>query len=136
MNTQTEDFTYGPIEPRPSLLEAIASFEGFGASPMNRPTRNNNPGNLIYGPHARRHGGVMEVIPPGFASKPRFAAFETPEAGWRALRALLEERYKGYTVAEMMYKYSPPFENNTDLYIEYICKRVGCSRTDVIDGLL
>jgi hypothetical protein len=119
-----------------TLLEAIAAFEGFGASPMNRPTRNNNPGNISYGPHARRHGGTMEVIPAGFVSKPRFASFATPEAGWRALRALLETTYKGHTVSEFMQRYAPPFENNTDMYIRYICTKVGCSPDDIIDGLL
>ena len=119
-----------------TLLEAIAAFEGFGVNPLNRPTRNNNPGNLSFGPFAQSHGAVIEEIPKGYSSTPRFARFETVDHGWKALRHLLETRYKGHTVREMVMKYAPPFENDTEFYIKFICERVGCKPNTVIDDLL
>jgi hypothetical protein len=119
-----------------TLLEAIAAFEGFGASPNNRPTRNNNPGNLTYGPFARNHGGTLELIPPGFTSKPRFAYFESVEQGWRALGALMLSKYAKHTIEEMILKYAPPFENDTEMYIQYIVEKVGCSRNTLVELLL
>lgn len=119
-----------------TLLEAIAAFEGFGVNPMNRPTRNNNPGNLSFGPFAKSHGASLEEIPEGYTSEPRFARFDSIEQGWIALRALLSSRYKGYTVREMIHKYAPPFENDTEFYIKFICERVGCKPNTVIDELL
>jgi hypothetical protein len=78
----------------------------------------------------------MEQIPAGFVSKPRFAYFQSTEQGWRALRALLAERYGKHTLEEMIHKYAPPFENDTEAYIRYICAKVGCSRHAVVETLL
>jgi hypothetical protein len=119
-----------------TLLEAIAAFEGFGANPRNRPTRNNNPGNLSHGPFTSSRGGRLEAIPDGLQSTPRFAAFETVEAGWAALFDLLTTRYKGFTVEELILTYAPAFENDTAMYVRYICEKVGCEPTTVIDDLL
>jgi hypothetical protein len=59
-----------------TLARAIAAVEGFGADPSNRPTRNNNPGDL-------------DAIPGGWAGQVgtdgQFAVFASPEAGWAAL---------------------------------------------------
>jgi len=62
-----------------SLASAIASFEGFGAKPTNRPTRNNNPGDLT----GTGYQGQTGVDAQGFA------IFSTPAAGQAALQQYL-----------------------------------------------
>lgn len=120
-----------------SFMEALAAFEGFGASPNNRPTRNNNPGDIEWGHFARENGATrIEEIPTGYLSTPRFAYFPTPEAGWRALKELLQTRYKGFTVEETMSKFAPAVENEVNTYIKFICLKVGCKPSTIIDELL
>lgn len=119
-----------------NLIEAVARKEGFGVDPMNRPTRNNNPGNLQWGPHARSFGSErIEIIPRGYISKPRFAYFPTPEAGFAALRGWFE-KHREKTLIDAMHIYAPPSENDTEDYIDFICDKVGCSPHVSIDELL
>lgn len=112
------------------FLQAIAREEGFGA-PGTRPTRNNNPGDIEWHPEgiAAEHGATH--------GDPRFAVFPTPEAGFAAMRALLQTSgYKGLTVAQALNRWAPPVENETNAYIGNVCKWVGCEPSDIIDGLL
>lgn len=47
-----------------------------------------------------------------------FAAFESAEVGKKALHLVLTgDAYKGRTIAQAMYKYAPPAENNTVQYV-------------------
>lgn len=121
------------------FLEAIARKEGYLKSkPMNRAVRNNNPGNLEWGPFARQHGATrIEEIPPGYTSTPRFAYFPDVTLGWKAMRERFATgMYKGLTVKQAMYKYAPPNENDTDSYIKFICQRVGCTPDTLVEELL
>lgn len=111
-----------------TLLHAIARQEGFYVAGT-RAARNNNPGNLEAGKFAVAHGAT--------GSDGRFAIFPSAEAGFAALKALLESPgYVGLTVAETIAKFAPPNENNTEAYIADVCHWCPCQPADLIGGLL
>jgi hypothetical protein len=105
------------------VAESIAHMEGYGV-PGARPTRNNNPGDIEFGPFAQRHGAT--------GGDPRFAIFPSPDAGMNCLRALLLGRYSGLTVAAALNKYAPPIENHTNAYIAGVCRMTGLTPETVI----
>ena len=120
-----------------TFLEAVAKYEGWQASPTNRPTRNNNPGNVEWGPFAQSHGATrLEVIPQGYTSTARYAEFPDPDTGFGCMRALFLKRYAGMTVEATMHKYAPPVENDTRAYVNYICQKCGCTPATMVDELL
>ena len=106
-----------------------------------RGVRNNNPGNIDYSPRNAWQGQLgLEVGVPS----PRFARFDTPENGIRALGKLLIN-YRGKdgmpgvggpgidTVRETITRWAPGNENNTDAYIAAVARRLGVNANDVID---
>jgi hypothetical protein len=120
-----------------TLLEAIARIEGFFV-PNSRANRNNNPGNIQWGEFAQANGATrIEAIPPGVQEPARFAYFPTAEIGFSALHSLLSgPSYSGLTIEEAINKYAPPVENNTNGYVEYVCRAVGCQPTDLVSEVL
>lgn len=93
---------------------------------MVRGERNNNPGNIDYNPRNNWVGQLgIEDTPK--AGRARFAKFDTPENGIRALAVLLKGYVrKGYdTIEEIVNRYAPPVENKTDKYAESVSKFVG-----------
>lgn len=119
-----------------TLLEAMAKMEGFGADPKNRPTRNNNPGNIKWGPFARANGATrLEITQPGV--KALYAVFPNVETGWAAMKMRLSTSpYKGLTIREAIYKWAPPSENDSAGYVDFVCKAIGWPPDTVIDELL
>lgn len=106
-----------------------------------RGVRNNNPGNIDYSPRNAWQGQLgLEVGVPS----PRFARFDTPENGIRALGKLLIN-YRGKdgmpgvggpgidTVRETITRWAPGNENNTEAYIAAVARRLGVNAADVID---
>ncbi|NIX95285.1 structural protein P5 [Pseudomonas fulva] len=106
-----------------------------------RGVRNNNPGNIDYNPRNAWQGQLgIEV---GVA-KPRFARFDHPENGIRALGKLLIN-YRGKdgmpgvggkgidTVLETINRWAPSNENDTQAYASAVAKRIGVRPTDVIN---
>lgn len=88
---------------------------------LNRPQRNNNPGNIEYGGYAKSQGAV--------GSDGRFAVFKTPQEGFRALENLLQtDRYQKKTLAGAVSMFAPSHENNTPAYIRYVENRTGIPR--------
>lgn len=81
--------------------------------------RNNNPGNIEYGPYAKSQGAV--------GSDGRFAIFPSYEAGRAAKENLLfnTSGYQGKTIAGAISRYAPPSENNTNAYIGAITRGLG-----------
>lgn len=81
--------------------------------------RNNNPGNIEYGPFARSMGAI--------GTDGRFAVFPSYEAGRKAKEKLLFEGkgYRGKTLAQAISRYAPPSENNTSSYIAQVAKAAG-----------
>lgn len=118
------------------FMEAIARMEGW-LDLHSRPRRNNNPGDIEWGKFAQAHGADSVETPIG--NEPaRFAHFPDPTTGFRAMRALLQAPlYAGKTVSAVIYQWAPPSDgNNTENYINCVCKWCGCKPTDIIDGLL
>lgn len=103
--------------------------------------RNNNPGNIDFNlrnPWQGQLGLEVGVI------SPRFARFDTPENGIRALAKLLIN-YRGKdgmagvggqgidTVRETITRSAPGGENDTEAYIASVAKRLGVKPNDLID---
>ena len=101
-------------------LDAIKAK--YSSSGKSRPNRNNNPGNLEYGPFAIAHGAI--------GSDGRFAIFPDAATGIAAQQALLST-YKSQgndTIAKIVSKYSPSKENgiaNTLAYINDVARQTG-----------
>jgi hypothetical protein len=58
----------------------------------------------------------------------RFAVFESPEWGFRALVILLRNYkmlYGADTVQKIVDRYAPPNENNTSAYAHFVAEKVG-----------
>lgn len=99
-----------------------------GASGSARGIDNNNPGNLEFSKSNPWEGQT--------GSDGRFAKFETPEHGIRALgRNLISYQRQGYdTVSDIINRWAPPEDNNdTEAYIKAVCAQVGVSADQKID---
>lgn len=94
-----------------------------------RGIRNNNPGNLEY---SKTNPWVGQTGDDG-----RFAKFETPEHGIRALgRNLLSYQRQGIdTVSDIINRWAPPQDNNnTDAYIKSVCAQLGVTPDQQLDA--
>ncbi|MBT2372339.1 structural protein [Pseudomonas fluorescens] len=85
-----------------------------------RGIRSNNPGNIDYSPANNWQGQLgLEVGVP----KPRFARFDTPENGIRAMGKLLltyQRKYGLKTVKAIISKWAPSVENDTAAYVRAV----------------
>ena len=92
-----------------------------------RGIRNNNPGNI-------RHGEKWE----GLSDKQTdssFCVFKTPEYGIRAMAKILLNYQKKYglkTIKQIISRWAPPNENNTQSYIKSVSAAVGVLPDDEI----
>ena len=90
---------------------------------MNRPQRNHNPVNLRY---ARQKESTGQ-------DKDGFAVFPNDPAGWRAAHnQIRSDRNRGLTLRQYIYKFAPPTENDTNMYLKYV---VNALRVDEITPL-
>ncbi|MGS3118795.1 hypothetical protein [Escherichia coli] len=100
-----------------------------GSGDSARGIRNNNPGNLEY---SKTNPWVGQTGDDG-----RFAKFETPEHGIRALgRNLLSYQRQGIdTVSDIINRWAPPSDNNnTDAYIKAVCAKLGVTADQQLDA--
>ncbi|HBM0961544.1 hypothetical protein [Enterobacter roggenkampii] len=100
-----------------------------GSGDNARGIRNNNPGNLEY---SKTNPWVGQTGDDG-----RFAKFETPEHGIRALgRNLLSYQRQGIdTVSDIINRWAPPSDNNnTDAYIKAVCAQLGVTADQQLDA--
>ncbi|TQI79327.1 hypothetical protein FHU10_0599 [Serratia fonticola] len=112
----------------PSDRGGVPRFSAHGNSSAARGLRNNNPGNIEASKENPWEGQT--------GSDGRFATFETPEHGIRALgkNLLSYNRLHGLdTVGGIITRWAPPKENETDAYIKAICARLGVGANDQID---
>lgn len=120
----------------PELAARINAMGGPGivagpdgnTGPQPRGVRNNNPGNVMRG-ETRWQGEVD-------GNDPRYASFETPEAGIRAMgRTLLtyQDKHNLNTVRDIVARWAPATENNTAAYIGTVAKAVGVAPDQAID---
>ncbi len=83
-----------------------------------RAWRNNNPGCVRYSDFIATQGAIGQAG--------GFAVFPDEETGMRALAALLRSNgYRNLTIADAIFKYAPPHENNTDVYKSRIRNMTG-----------
>ncbi|WP_437883222.1 structural protein P5 [Pseudomonas sp. LRF_L74] len=106
-----------------------------------RGVRNNNPGNIDFNTRNPWQGQLG--LEAGVA-KPRFARFDSPENGIRALAKLLLN-YRGKdglpgvggpgidTVRETISRWAPGNENDTEAYIAAAARALGVGACEVID---
>lgn len=100
-----------------------------GSGDSARGIRNNNPGNLEY---SKANPWVGQTGDDG-----RFAKFETPEHGIRALgRNLLSYQRQGIdTVNDIINRWAPPSDNNdTTAYIRAVCAQLGVTANQPLDA--
>lgn len=112
----------------PSDTGGVPRFSAHGNSAASRGLRNNNPGNIEASAENPWEGQT--------GSDGRFAKFETPEHGIRALGKNLlayNKRHGLDTVGEMITRWAPPKENDTASYIKAICAQLGVGANDQID---
>ena len=98
-----------------------------------RGVRNNNPGNIDYNKANAWQGqlGLEEGVP-----KPRFARFDYPENGIRALGKLLltyQDKHKLRTVAAIINRWAPSVENDTAAYVKAVERLTKTKPGDTID---
>ena len=98
-------------------------------SKLPRGLRNNNPGNIRLGSNR----WVGEIRP----SRDReFCQFRDMKHGYRALLRLLQNyrcKHGLKTIAEMIRRWAPASENNTNAYIIDVCRQMQVPSTYVID---
>lgn len=83
--------------------------------------RNNNPGNIEYGAFAKAQGAI--------GTDGRFAVFPSYEQGRTAKAALIFEGkgYRDKSIAGVISRYAPSFENDTGAYTAAVARAVGVS---------
>jgi hypothetical protein len=106
-----------------------------------RGIRNNNPGNIEFDPRNDWQGqaGLEQGV-----AHPRFARFDSAESGIRALaRLLINYRSKEGqpdvggpgidTVREIISRWAPGNENDTEAYIRAVARAVGVGDHEPVD---
>lgn len=89
-----------------------------------RGVRNNNPGNIDFNKANDWQGQLGLELKIG-AGTPRFARFDTPENGIRALGKLLltyQRKHGLKTVEQIISRWAPSTENNTRSYADAVAK--------------
>lgn len=92
-----------------------------------RGIRNNNPGNIRKS--AADWVGKVE------GSDPDFETFDTPTNGVRALAKVLiayQDKHACRTVRQLIDRWAPPNENDTDAYVDAVASAVGVEPDDTI----
>lgn len=122
----------------PTSNTIAADLNIGGSNAKNRNYRNNNLGNLVF---ANQEGATLEA--PNAKGEQRFARFNTPEEGIRALANQVSSYYNGtsaaagyqklQTVSSIISKWAPQKENNTNQYIDNVSKYLGVSPNEKID---
>lgn len=93
-----------------------------------RGLRNNNPGNI------RRNSDVFQGEKT--SSDKEFKQFKTMAYGYRAVFKILSNYYRNYhlkTIWQMIGRWAPEKENNTDAYIKAVSDYAGIPADDPID---
>jgi hypothetical protein len=89
-----------------------------------RGIRNNNPGNIDHNDANAWEG----ELPVDKAIEPRFARFDIPENGIRALGKLLltyQRKYNLKTVEALISRWAPSSENDTAAYVRSVEQKTG-----------
>lgn len=96
---------------------------------MSRGLKNNNPGNIRLS--STKYSGETEP-----SADKEFKQFETAAWGYRALFVLLhtyDVRHGLRCIEDMIRRYAPPSENDTERYVSFVSYRSGIPRRQIID---
>lgn len=122
-----------------TLLQSMAHMEGYYRQ-NSRPQRNNNPGDLIWSAESAAFGATH--------GDPRFAVFPDALTGWNALRRWLSVParfdakgdlvggYLGATIEQAINRFAPPNENDTDTYVNVVCRYTGLKPSSTLTAAL
>ena len=102
---------------------------GTAVYTMTRGLRNNNPGNL------RKSGDAWQGLSPA-QTDDDFFQFINPTYGIRALGKVLQtymDKYGLHTVNDIITRWAPPNENDTDAYIRSVANSMSVDPSDYID---
>ncbi|MBS9436619.1 structural protein [Photorhabdus noenieputensis] len=97
---------------------------------MSRGIRNNNPGNIRWG------DDWQGLVPESQRNDKSFCQFVSPEYGIRAMIKILHNYNRKYglkTVKGIISRWAPHNENNTDAYINHVCKNTEVTCDQVVD---
>jgi hypothetical protein len=91
--------------------------------------RNNNPGNIEFGPFAKSLGAV--------GTDGRFAVFPDMQAGMKAKEKLLfgSKSYINLSIADAIHRYAPPSENDTAAYIKAVTAAASVTSDTTLNSL-
>lgn len=95
----------------------LSKFKPVTRGPVTRGLRNNNPGNI-------RHSKSIWLGQSEIQPDVSFVTFDTMAYGCRALGVTLlhyQSIYGLHTVREIINRWAPPNENNTNEYIRNVC---------------
>ncbi len=95
-----------------------------------RGIRNNNPGNI------RRDGTPWQGLALDQSGDREFCVFADAVSGIRALARTLityQDKHGLGTVREMIHRWAPPSENDTEVYVQQVARAVGVLPTTRID---
>lgn len=63
-----------------------------------------------------------------------FCNFDSLDYGIRAACILIMKSYRKkniLTISEIIHRFAPPSENNTDKYVDFVCSKLGCFPFDI-----
>lgn len=110
------------------VMPPAATEDGKAPEALPRGVRNNNPGNIVRTGAA--WGGEIA------GNDPRYAAFDSPEAGIRALGKNLiayQEKHGLDTVAAIVARWAPATENDTASYVKAVSGELGVKADQPLD---
>ncbi len=128
-STWMRDFEVEAADPEPDAHSAVVLRRGL---------RNRNPGNLEHSDQFLWDGEIY----PAPNGEERFCYFESPVMGIRALCKTLRTYYNARlakdgskidTVQEVIDRWAPPSENNTDAYADQVRKALDVENGEHID---
>lgn len=117
-----EQITEGAVTGAQSAAAAVTRW-------LARGLRNNNPGNI------ERTGDVWQGMAP-VQSDSRFVTFDDMVYGVRAAAVIFRNyarRYGLRSVRELISRWAPPVENDTEAYVRSVAQRVGVDADTPLD---
>jgi len=99
-------------------------------SDKTRGIRNNNPGNIRWG------DDWQGLVPQAQRTDKSFCQFIKPEYGIRAMIVILRNYQRKYglkTITEIIQRWAPPNENDTQAYINSVSQATGIDADKPID---
>lgn len=99
-------------------------------SDKTRGIRNNNPGNIRWG------DDWQGLVPQAQRTDKSFCQFISPEYGIRAMIVILRNYQRKYglkTITEIIQRWAPPNENDTQAYINSVSKATDIDADKAID---